>query len=100
VVNDEGVAEGEEEQGAAQQQAADRNAEVAARHTVTGGAAQPQQHDAYRMAVERNDSKDESVAAAFVPARSRHTNVPATPIPCQPLELMRTPSHAGHGLPS
>ncbi len=31
VVNDEGVAQGEEEQGAAQQQAADGNAEVAAR---------------------------------------------------------------------
>jgi hypothetical protein len=52
------------------------------------------------MAVERKDSKDESVAAALVPARSRHTNVPATPIPCQPSALMLMPSHAAHAVPS
>jgi hypothetical protein len=98
VVNDEGVAQGEEEQGAAQQQAADGNAEVAARCSVTA------QHNrssigTYSMAVERKDSNDESDAAALVPARSRHTNVPATPIPCQPSVLMLMPSHE-HGVPS
>ena len=97
VVYDERVAEGEQKEDAAQEQPADCDAEVAAAHVTqhardgrrrkkmavwSGWAGGCRVQVAYRMAVARNDSKEESAAAALVTARSRHTNAPATPMPC------------------
>lgn len=82
MVDDERMPEGEEEEQAAEQQAADGDAEVPAVRALTLAHGQRLARSvSYRIAVERKDSNDESAAAAFVTARSRHTNVPATPIP-------------------
>jgi hypothetical protein len=82
VVNDERVPKGEEEQQAAEQQAAHSDAEVAATQLSLPHQRASAHGDTHRIAVDRKDSNDESAAAALVTARSKHTNVPATPIPC------------------